>query len=131
MEKGIKVRSGSKCKTASSRSVSYKEILCNCCEAKSIVGRVDKTGTQGLKSHPMKLTWVRYSTPALIILTCCCISIPIAASAAATPFSFPDWVELSPKISPPARSYLAMTYDPISGKVIAFGGFDGTNYLND
>ena len=24
-----------------------------------------------------------------------------------------------------------MTYDPVSGKVIAFGGFDDTGYLND
>ena len=24
-----------------------------------------------------------------------------------------------------------MTYDPASGKVIMFGGFDGTGYLND
>ena len=24
-----------------------------------------------------------------------------------------------------------MTYDPASGKIIAFGGFDGTSYLND
>jgi hypothetical protein len=24
-----------------------------------------------------------------------------------------------------------MTYDPVSGKIIAFGGFDGTGYLND
>jgi hypothetical protein len=33
--------------------------------------------------------------------------------------------------SPPPRSYLAMTYDPASRRVIAFGGFDGTTYLND
>ena len=79
----------------------------------------------------MKLTQVRYFSHTSIIFICCCISIAFAASAAATPFSFPDWVELSPNASPPARSYLAMTYDPVSGKTIAFGGFDGTGYLND
>jgi hypothetical protein len=48
--------------------------------------------------------------------------------------SAPDtasWVQLSPASSPPARSYVAMTYDPASGKIIMFGGFDGTGYLND
>src|SRR5437762_11674599 len=79
----------------------------------------------------MKLSQVRYFSHASIIFICCWISIAFAASVAATPFSFPDWIELSPNDSPPARSYLAMTYDPVSGKIIAFGGFDGTGYLND
>src|SRR5205823_3848227 len=50
-------------------------------------------------------------------------------AAVAGPRAF--WVELSPANSPPARSYLAMTYDAASRKVIVFGGFDGTTYLND
>ena len=79
----------------------------------------------------MKLTQVRYFSHASIILIFCCISLAFAADVGAAPFSFPDWVELSPNDSPPARSYLAMTYDPVSGKTIAFGGFDGTGYLND
>ena len=79
----------------------------------------------------MKHTRVRYSSHASTILICCCISIAFAASAAAAQFGFPDWIELSPTNSPPARSYLAMTYDPASGKVIMFGGDNGTTYLND
>jgi hypothetical protein len=79
----------------------------------------------------MKLTQVRYFSHASIILICCCISIEFAAGSAAAPFTVPDWVELSPNNPPPARSYLAMTYDPVSGRVIMFGGFDGTGYLND
>src|SRR5258705_8877448 len=80
---------------------------------------------------PMKLTQVRFFSHASTILICCCISIAFAASAAAAQFGFPDWVELSPNNPPPARSYLAMTYDPVSGKIIAFGGSDATGYLND
>ena len=64
----------------------------------------------------MKLTQVRYFSHASIILICCCISIAFAASAAAARFSLVDWIELSPNNPPPARSYLAMTYDPVSGK---------------
>ena len=72
----------------------------------------------------MKLTQIRSLSHASIILICCCGSIAFAVSP-------PDWIELSPGGPPPARSYLAMTYDPVSGKIIAFGGFDGTGYLND
>lgn len=75
----------------------------------------------------MKLNRIGCFSSALTILICCCISIAFAVSAEAAP----DWIELSPNGPPPARSYLAMTYDPVSGKIIAFGGFDGTRYLND
>src|SRR5689334_6837893 len=78
----------------------------------------------------MKLTQARYFS-ASITFICCSISIAFAASVVATPFGVPDWIALSPTNSPPARSGLAMTYDPISGKTIAFGGFNGTAYLND
>jgi hypothetical protein len=79
----------------------------------------------------MKLTQVRYFSHASIILIYCYIPIAFAASAVAAPFGLSDWIELSPNNPPPARSSLAMTYDPVSGKIIAFGGFDGTGYLND
>src|SRR2546423_12006726 len=79
----------------------------------------------------MKLTRVRYFSHASRILICCCISMAFAGSAAAAQLGFPDWIELSPTNSPPARSYLAMTYDPATGKVIMFGGDSGTTYLND
>src|SRR2546430_11180716 len=66
----------------------------------------------------------------LAIIGCCVIAWIVSSATAAVPHS-PTWVRLSPATSPPARSYLAMTYDPASGKVIMFGGFDGTGYLND
>src|SRR6266513_2902850 len=78
----------------------------------------------------MKLTQVRYFSHASVILICCCISIAFAARSAAAPFSFTNWVELSPHTPPPTRSALAMTDDPISGKIISFGGFGGTGNLN-
>jgi Galactose oxidase, central domain len=55
----------------------------------------------------------------------------LGTSGAATAAPTPTWSQLSPANSPPARSYLAMTYDPVSGKIIMFGGFDGRRYLND
>ena len=78
----------------------------------------------------MKFTQARNFSDASKILIRC-LSIAFAASAAAAQFSFLDWIQLSPNDSPPARSYLALTYDPVSGKIIAFGGFAGTSYLND
>ena len=101
------------------------------CEPKSHAHRLDTTPIERLKSFSVKLTRVRYFSHASIILICCCISIAFAASAGAADFGVPDWIELSPNDPPPARSYLAMTYDPVSGKIIAFGGVDGTGYLND
>ena len=78
----------------------------------------------------MTLTQVRYFSHAFAVLICCCSSIVFGSTATADPDSV-GWVQLSPASSPPPRSYLAMTYDPASRKVIAFGGFDGTAYLND
>src|SRR5881394_2616248 len=101
------------------------------CSPFSLPRRFDKASAERVKSCSMKLTQVRYLSHASIILICCCITIALAASGAAAGFSVLDWTELSPNNPPPARSYLAMTYDPVSGKIIAFGGFDGTGYLND
>jgi hypothetical protein len=100
-------------------------------ESKSHARRLDTIPIDRIKSCLVKLTRARYFSLASIILICCCISIASAASSAAAQFSSLDWIELSPNESPPARSYLAMTYDPVSGKIIAFGGFDGTSYFDD
>src|SRR5689334_7137040 len=42
------------------------------------------------------------------------------------------WRQLSPARSPQARTGCAMTYDPVSQKVVMFGGLDASNAnLND
>src|SRR5438132_14194009 len=61
----------------------------------------------------------------------CWVVASIVPSATAVGRRPERWVRLSPATSPPARSYLAMTYDPASGKIVMFGGYDGTGYLND
>src|SRR5689334_8423326 len=58
---------------------------------------------------------------------CCCIVLAVASRTSAAP----TWTQLLPETSPRARSYLAMTYDPVSKKIIMFGGFEGNGYLND
>src|SRR5438034_5249854 len=67
----------------------------------------------------------------LLSIVECCVVVSIASSATADGRRPERWVRLSPATSPPARSYLAMTYDPASGKIVMFGGYDGTGYLND
>ena len=79
----------------------------------------------------MKFNWVRYFSRGFVILICCCGAIAIGSAASIGAPDSSSWVQLSPATSPPARSYLAMSYDPASGKIIMFGGFDGTGYLND
>src|SRR5207253_8281588 len=70
----------------------------------------------------------RYS---FVIIIWSCIAILGGSSATAAVPQVTGWIQLCPPISPPPRSYLAMTYDPASGKIIMFGGYDGTTYLND
>jgi hypothetical protein len=41
------------------------------------------------------------------------------------------WLKVNPPNSPPARAAMAMAYDGIGKKVVMFGGFDATGYLND
>jgi len=42
-----------------------------------------------------------------------------------------NWTKLSPATSPSARSYPAMAYDPVSKKVVLFGGYGAGGFLND
>jgi hypothetical protein len=79
----------------------------------------------------MKSISVRTLCHCLLILVCCCGACVFGSSASTDVPESASWVELSPAVSPPARSYLAMTYDPVSRKIIMFGGFDGNGYLND
>jgi N-acetylneuraminic acid mutarotase len=42
------------------------------------------------------------------------------------------WSKLKPQGTlPPARASQAMAYDPVTKKLIVFGGYDGTTYYND
>src|SRR5437868_15380926 len=79
----------------------------------------------------MKFNWVLSFSRGFVILICCWGAIVFGSTASVAAPDTANWVQLSPTTSPPARSYLAMTYDAASGKVIVFGGYDGTGYLND
>jgi len=41
------------------------------------------------------------------------------------------WKQLFPRRVPSARAFSAMAYDPVSKKMVLFGGWDGTAHLND
>ena len=58
------------------------------------------------------------------------LAVLVASSAFAEEVPSSTWSQLFPATSPTSRSYLAMTYDATSQKVIMFGGYDG-GYLND
>jgi Galactose oxidase, central domain len=65
----------------------------------------------------------------LFVLSCFLSLLAVVAANAND--STLTWTQLSPVVSPPARSYPAMTYDAASQKVLLFGGFGGSGYLND
>ena len=79
----------------------------------------------------MKFNWVGYFSRGLLTLFCCSGAIAFGSTTSQDLSDNAGWVQLLPAISPPARSYLAMTYDADSRKIIMFGGFDSTGYLND
>ena len=79
-----------------------------------MLGDLTQSLLSALSHAGMKLTRVRCVSHASTILICCCISIAFAASALAAQLSSADWIQLSPNNPPPARSYVAMTYDPVS-----------------
>jgi hypothetical protein len=59
------------------------------------------------------------------------IALVVASGAMAAGAPSITWTELSPAGSPSPRSYVAMTYDASIQKVVMFGGFSATGYLND
>src|SRR5690242_7349984 len=74
---------------------------------------------QFFEGHTQMTDRVRATTPAMFILTLAIGVLPLAALAAT-----PDvtWMKVSTANSPSARSFAAMTYDPVSKKVVLFGG---------
>ena len=55
-------------------------------------------------------------------LSAVCTTLLVATSLAQTP----DWIQMTPA-SPADRLEHAMAYDSVRGKVIMFGGYDGSH----
>ncbi len=67
--------------------------------------------------------------PCFSVVALALFAFPTFAPAADIPSV--SWTQLSPSSSPSARAYPAMSYDPVSKKVVMFGGFGLSGYLND
>ena len=67
---------------------------------------------------------VRLNVFAAMVLLATFSSVAFAASGG-------TWIPLHPANSPSPRAVSAMAYDPVSKKVVMFGGFNDTTYLND
>jgi hypothetical protein len=59
------------------------------------------------------------------------VAAVLAGSASAADSRVLNWVQLFPATSPSAREGPMVAYDPVSRKVVLFGGFSGASYLND
>jgi hypothetical protein len=55
----------------------------------------------------------------------------LAGSATAADTRTLNWVQIFPANSPSAREGPMVAYDPVSRKVVLFGGLDSSTYLND
>ncbi len=89
-------------------------------------GRAEDSCANAVKRRRGRAMWHFFLAS---IIGCCVVSI--VSSTTAVGRRPERWVRLSPATSPSPRSYLAMTYDAAGGKLIMFGGFNGTGYLND
>ncbi len=73
------------------------------------------------------------------LLTVACLASAARAQVVLQPRSAPPgrgrpavaWKRLSPTVSPSPRAAFAMAYDPVSARVVLFGGYDETVYLNE
>lgn len=61
----------------------------------------------------------------VLALTLLCVTSSFAAGQSEI------WLKVIPANSPPAVAGMAMAYDPLSKKVLSFGGYDATSYRND
>ena len=59
------------------------------------------------------------------------VSVLVIAITQPVPSEASNWKKLSTATTPPARSYCAMAYDPVSKKIVLFGGLGKTGNLND
>lgn len=73
-------------------------------------------------NHSMAPNWLRRVT---LVLSAILVAGSGIASATVT------WLRVNPANSPSARSSMAMAYDAAGKKVVLFGGYDATGYLND
>ena len=72
---------------------------------------------------PAKTGWLLGRSFLLIVLALLTFDVTSARAQ--------NWKLLSPGNFPSPRSYLSMTYDGVTHKVILFGGFSAKGYLND
>src|SRR5580692_3822739 len=59
----------------------------------------------------------------------------VTSGASAPPTSHPrlTWTQLTPSLSPGARAWTSMAYDPAGGYIVLYGGYNssGARYYND
>src|SRR5438105_15651547 len=74
-----------------------------------------------------------FSSPRLLFNWLCTFLMVavLAGSATAADSRILNWTQIFPAASPSPREGPMVAYDPVSRKVVLFGGFDGTSYLND
>src|SRR5215467_7602996 len=56
------------------------------------------------------------------------VSLPVVAQSNVPSV---NWMQLSTSNAPSGRASAAMAYDPVSNKIVLFGGFGLSGYLND
>src|SRR6185503_9338866 len=81
--------------------------------------------------YPMR--WIGRVLPGGVAAICLTLALLAGVSHAqfAPALPPPTWKKLSPAVSPSARAGHAIAYEPVSGKVVIFGGYDDANYLDE
>jgi hypothetical protein len=59
-----------------------------------------------------------------------CTAFALMATASPSFAASLEWTRLSPRLPSPPRAAMTMAFDPASGYVVTFGGYDSSSYLN-
>jgi hypothetical protein len=87
--------------------------------------------TYSLSSTPTRNKAIQTKYRLVLLSTAVALGSTIAAAGDARLVPRTEWVQLTPAVSPPPRSGMAMAYDVVSGKIVIFGGFGAKNFYFD
>ena len=74
---------------------------------------------------------IQNPSPRVLLFMCVVTIVASLAAAALGQVPASTWVQLTPAHNPQRRGAPAMAYDPVSQKIVMFGGYGRVSYYGD